>query len=83
MATVVPTSEEDAALSVVRFTSELAWADAGPEVFLPNSSLYLPLSSALLCVFSLDVIVDASFFFSLLLCWFRYEIFAFHCLLGT
>jgi len=32
MATVVPTSEEDAALSVVRFASELAWADAGPEV---------------------------------------------------
>ena len=33
MTTVVPTSEEDAALSVVRFASELAWADAGPEVF--------------------------------------------------
>jgi len=32
MTTVVPTSEEDPALSVVRFTSELAWADAGPEV---------------------------------------------------
>ncbi|KAL6961155.1 hypothetical protein U1Q18_038918 [Sarracenia purpurea var. burkii] len=32
MTTVVPTSEEDPALSVVRFTSELSWADAGPEV---------------------------------------------------
>ncbi|KAJ9173178.1 hypothetical protein P3X46_016341 [Hevea brasiliensis] len=32
MTTVVPTSEEDPALAVVRFTSELAWADAGPEV---------------------------------------------------
>ncbi|KAK6928084.1 eIF3 subunit M, C-terminal helix domain [Dillenia turbinata] len=32
MTTVVPTSEEDPVLSVVRFTSELAWADAGPEV---------------------------------------------------
>ncbi|TXG57684.1 hypothetical protein EZV62_015513 [Acer yangbiense] len=31
MTTVVPTSEEDPALAVVRFTSELAWADAGPE----------------------------------------------------
>ncbi|KAK7356228.1 hypothetical protein VNO80_15496 [Phaseolus coccineus] len=38
MATVVPTSEEDAALSVVRFTSELAWADAGPEVAEPQVS---------------------------------------------
>lgn len=33
MTTVVPTSEEDPALAVVRFTSELAWADAGPEVY--------------------------------------------------
>lgn len=32
MTTVVPTSEEDAALSVVRLASELAWADVGPEV---------------------------------------------------
>ncbi|XP_050228583.1 uncharacterized protein LOC126677829 [Mercurialis annua] len=32
MTTVVPTSEEDPALAVVRFTSELAWSDAGPEV---------------------------------------------------
>ncbi|KAJ6936447.1 eukaryotic translation initiation factor 3 subunit M-like [Populus alba x Populus x berolinensis] len=32
MTTVVPTSEEDPALSVVRFTSELSWSDAGPEV---------------------------------------------------
>ncbi|KAI9153100.1 hypothetical protein LWI28_005961 [Acer negundo] len=31
MTTVVPTSEDDPALAVVRFTSELAWADAGPE----------------------------------------------------
>lgn len=32
MTTVVPTSEEDPALSVVRFTAELSWGDAGPEV---------------------------------------------------
>ncbi|KAK4426255.1 Eukaryotic translation initiation factor 3 subunit M [Sesamum alatum] len=32
MTTVVPTSEEDPALAVVRFTAELSWADAGPEV---------------------------------------------------
>lgn len=32
MTTIVITSEEDPALSIVRFTSELAWADAGPEV---------------------------------------------------
>ncbi|KAL1321444.1 hypothetical protein HN51_066256 [Arachis hypogaea] len=38
MATLVPTSEEDAALSVVRFASELAWADAGPEVAEPQVS---------------------------------------------
>lgn len=31
MTTVVPTSEEDPVLAVVRFTSELAWADAGPD----------------------------------------------------
>lgn len=36
MTTIVPTSEEDPALSVVRFTSELAWADAGPEVAEPQ-----------------------------------------------
>lgn len=36
MTTIVPTSEEDASLSVVRFTSELAWADAGPEVAEPQ-----------------------------------------------
>ncbi|KAL2325673.1 hypothetical protein Fmac_024731 [Flemingia macrophylla] len=36
MATVVPTSEEDAALSVVQFASELTWADAGPEVADPQ-----------------------------------------------
>lgn len=32
MATIVPTSEEDPVLAVVRFTSGLAWADAGAEV---------------------------------------------------
>ncbi|XP_074574332.1 uncharacterized protein LOC141830804 [Curcuma longa] len=32
MSTFVPTSEEDPVLAVVRFTSELSWADAGPEV---------------------------------------------------
>ncbi|KAA0039431.1 eukaryotic translation initiation factor 3 subunit M [Cucumis melo var. makuwa] len=36
MATVVQTSEEDAALTVVRFASELAWADAGPETAEPQ-----------------------------------------------
>ncbi|GAV83930.1 PCI domain-containing protein [Cephalotus follicularis] len=38
MTTIVPTSDEDPALSVVRFTSELAWADAGPEVAEPQVS---------------------------------------------
>ena len=38
MTTLVPTSEEDPALSVVRFTSEISWADAGPEV--PTLPLY-------------------------------------------
>ncbi|KAK9156547.1 hypothetical protein Scep_003121 [Stephania cephalantha] len=32
MTSIVPTSEEDPSISVVRFTSELAWDDAGPEV---------------------------------------------------
>ncbi|PKA63239.1 hypothetical protein AXF42_Ash017707 [Apostasia shenzhenica] len=36
MTTFVPTSEEDPVLAVVRFTSELAWADAGPEVAEPQ-----------------------------------------------
>ncbi|XP_021905443.1 eukaryotic translation initiation factor 3 subunit M-like [Carica papaya] len=36
MTTVVPISEEDPALAVVRFTSELAWADAGAEVAEPQ-----------------------------------------------
>ncbi|XP_010551801.1 PREDICTED: eukaryotic translation initiation factor 3 subunit M-like [Tarenaya hassleriana] len=36
MTTIIPTSEEDPALAVVRFTSELAWADAGPEVAEPH-----------------------------------------------
>jgi len=35
MATIVPTTEEDPALSVVRFVSQLAWADAGAEVPSP------------------------------------------------
>lgn len=42
MATVIPTSEEDPVLAVVRFSSELAWADAGPEVFpFPSHSIFL------------------------------------------
>ncbi|KAG1347778.1 eukaryotic translation initiation factor 3 subunit M [Cocos nucifera] len=36
MTTIVATSEEDPVLAVVRFTSELAWADAGPEVAEPQ-----------------------------------------------
>ncbi|KAF6139521.1 hypothetical protein GIB67_015478 [Kingdonia uniflora] len=36
MATIVITSEEDPCLTIVRFTSELAWADAGPEVAEPE-----------------------------------------------
>ncbi|KAJ0963512.1 hypothetical protein J5N97_028634 [Dioscorea zingiberensis] len=36
MTTIVPTSDEDPVLAVVRFTSELAWADAGPEVAEPQ-----------------------------------------------
>ncbi|KAL4184618.1 hypothetical protein AMTRI_Chr10g226440 [Amborella trichopoda] len=32
MTTVVETSEEDSALAVVRFTAEVAWQDAGPEL---------------------------------------------------
>ncbi|KAJ8447328.1 hypothetical protein Cgig2_013105 [Carnegiea gigantea] len=36
MATIVPTTEEDPALSVVRFVSQLAWADAGAEVAEPQ-----------------------------------------------
>jgi translation initiation factor 3 subunit M len=38
MTTVVPTSEEDPALSVVRFTADISWADAGPEVAEPQVS---------------------------------------------
>ncbi|MCL7023109.1 hypothetical protein MKW94_028958 [Papaver nudicaule] len=38
MATIVITSEEDPSLSVVRFTSELSWADAGPEVLAEEVS---------------------------------------------
>lgn len=37
MTTVVPTSEEDPSLAIVRFTSQLAWADAGPEVYTASS----------------------------------------------
>ncbi|KAG2295277.1 hypothetical protein Bca52824_041946 [Brassica carinata] len=36
MTTIVPTSEEDQFLAVVRFTSQLAWADAGPEAAEPE-----------------------------------------------
>ncbi|KAI3781227.1 hypothetical protein L2E82_11236 [Cichorium intybus] len=36
MTTVVPTSEEDPALSVLRFTAEMSWAEAGPEVAEPQ-----------------------------------------------
>ncbi|XP_059598837.1 uncharacterized protein LOC100251424 isoform X1 [Vitis vinifera] len=36
MTTLVPTSEEDPALSVVRYTAEISWADAGPEVAEPQ-----------------------------------------------
>jgi hypothetical protein len=32
MATIVNTTEEEPTLAVVRFTAELSWADAGPEV---------------------------------------------------
>lgn len=38
MATVVPLSDEDPVLAVVRFTADLAWADAGPEVAEPQVS---------------------------------------------
>eukprot|EP01018_Ginkgo_biloba_P038217 Gb_32931 [translate_table: standard] len=34
MAALVETSDEDAALAVARFTAEVAWADAGPEIQL-------------------------------------------------
>ncbi|XP_057853324.2 uncharacterized protein LOC131063500 [Cryptomeria japonica] len=36
MTAVVETSEEDATLAVARFTAEMAWADAGPEVSEPQ-----------------------------------------------
>ncbi|KAL2924438.1 Eukaryotic translation initiation factor 3 subunit M [Bienertia sinuspersici] len=36
MAIIVPTTEEDPALSIVRFVSELTWADAGSEVAEPQ-----------------------------------------------
>ncbi|KAL9827336.1 putative proteasome component (PCI) domain, eukaryotic translation initiation factor 3 subunit M [Arabidopsis thaliana] len=36
MTTIVPTSEENPFLAVVRFTSQLAWADAGPEAAEPE-----------------------------------------------
>lgn len=36
MTRIVPTSEDDPVLTVVRLTSELAWADAGPEVAEPQ-----------------------------------------------
>jgi len=36
MAALVETSDEDATLAVARFTAEMAWADAGPEVAEPQ-----------------------------------------------
>jgi translation initiation factor 3 subunit M len=36
MATIVNTTEEEPMLGVVRFTAELAWADAGPDVTEPE-----------------------------------------------
>ncbi|KQJ81695.1 eukaryotic translation initiation factor 3 subunit M [Brachypodium distachyon] len=36
MATIVNTTEEEPILAVVRFTAELAWADAGPDVAEPE-----------------------------------------------
>ncbi|XP_057828150.2 uncharacterized protein LOC131039415 [Cryptomeria japonica] len=36
MTAVVETSEDDATLAVARFTAEMAWADAGPEVAEPQ-----------------------------------------------
>ncbi|KAM3363709.1 eukaryotic translation initiation factor 3 subunit M isoform X1 [Capsicum galapagoense] len=36
MTTVVPTSEEDPVISVVRFTAEMSWADAGAEIAEPQ-----------------------------------------------
>uniref|UniRef100_A0ACD5WRR4 Uncharacterized protein n=1 Tax=Avena sativa TaxID=4498 RepID=A0ACD5WRR4_AVESA len=36
MATIVNTTEEEPMLAVVRFTAELAWADAGPDVAEPE-----------------------------------------------
>lgn len=53
MATVVQTSEEDAALTVVRFASELAWADAGPEV--PIFTSFTTFSFKSLCCFGTAV----------------------------
>ncbi|CAL9230401.1 unnamed protein product [Arabidopsis halleri] len=50
MTTIVPTSEEDPFLAIVRFTSQLAWADAGPEVAEPEVSR--------LCREAEDVIID-------------------------
>jgi len=38
MATLVETSDEDATLAVARFTADMAWANAGPEV--SNNSLH-------------------------------------------
>lgn len=32
MTTLVETSDEDATLAVARFTADMAWANAGPEV---------------------------------------------------
>ncbi|KAF2299302.1 hypothetical protein GH714_031421 [Hevea brasiliensis] len=70
MTTVVPTSEEDPALAVVRFTSELAWADAGPEkcnsnvgkicvefLCLPESETSCRATSSRLCLEAQECIV--------------------------
>jgi len=72
----VPTSEEDAALSVVRFASELAWADAGPEV-----TFFLFLLSNPFLAFFLALTVSGSVI--VLICWLRCEIFTSDYLLGT
>lgn len=57
MTTVVPTSEEDPALSVVRFTAEMAWAEAGPEVLEnpiycnPQNAYFTKITEAVFCRF--------------------------------
>lgn len=54
---MIATSEEDPVLAVVRFSSELAWADAGPEVSLfPSRSLFLLLTIFINCAKSLCIV---------------------------